>query len=71
LILRKGIIQLRLFSETGKRILRSGLGYFFQNLAILINIERWTIILTGGSTASIKANSFSSKNKGPTGNEDE
>ncbi len=52
-------------------ILRPGLGYFFQNLAILINIERWSIILTGGSTASIRDNTFSYKNKDPADNEDE
>jgi hypothetical protein len=32
-------------------ILRPGLGYLFQSVAFLINIERWSVILAGGSTA--------------------
>ena len=41
-------IIIRLF----RGIMRPGMGYLFQNLAFLVNIERWNIILTGRSTAN-------------------
>ena len=31
-----------------RAIMRIGMGYLFQNLAFLINIRRWVIILGGG-----------------------
>lgn len=33
-----------------RALLRAGFGYLFQNLAFLVNIQRWIIILSGGST---------------------
>ena len=35
-------------------IFRPGLGYLSQSVSFLINIERWSVILAGGSTAGRK-----------------
>ena len=34
-----------------------GIGYYFQSLAFLINIERWKVILRGGHTMSLQTRS--------------
>ena len=36
--------------RTCRALFRAGFGYLFQNLAFLVNIQRWTVILSGGST---------------------
>jgi len=39
-------------------ITRPGLGALFQNLAFLVNIERWNAILTVPTAANIQKNSI-------------
>lgn len=35
-----------------RAMLRAGFGYLFQNLSFPINIQRWNVILSGGSTVN-------------------